>query len=419
MGCGSSVPVHPAPSGGEPTPTPDESARVHALQARIVSLEELLANANSKLESREADLTALQAQLAERLVKQPGQGASRLNEALGGGEEDSLKAEADAPKTQIALPEGRAAEQEVADAGVLQALVDRNDEAAVRKIFEARADRSPSGAGPQGRLSKDALKQALADLHIPLDVRDEGEADELMARADLNGDGSIDAEEFQVLVGGNTLLEMLLQGLSVHRALAHGLGGSMEAFRKMPDSEIDARVRRSMPLVSGIIKKAVEGIRAAEQQAAERSAAGGAKFAFEIRGGTLKDYYAGLSDRVGAAPADVAKGVEKEHLKSGDCDIRFRTGNYGILTTPRTEYELVISGGKGLKKGDERVLRPLDYYTDRETVKGAGLTPVEIVMLVMYTGPMFQVRARRVDARGMPACRCLLLSAVRASRHAG
>ena len=99
----------------------------------------------------------------------------------------------------------------------------------------------------------------MADLHIPLDVRDGGEADEIMARADLNGDGEIDVEEFRLLVGGNTLLEMLLQGLSLHRALAHALGGSMEAFEKMPDPEINERVRGSMPLISGIIKRPSEG----------------------------------------------------------------------------------------------------------------------------------------------------------------
>ena len=155
-----------------------------------------------------------------------------------------------------------------------------------------------------------------------------------------------------MLVGGNTLLEMLLQGLSLHRALAHALGVSMEAFRKMPDHEIDERVRESMPLVCGIIKKGLKEIRgAAEQQRAERRAAGGDKFAFDIRGGTLQVYLAGLSERVCAPHADIAKGVKKEHVDSGDSDVKVRSGNYGLLTTPRDEYELVLSGGKGLKEG--------------------------------------------------------------------
>ena len=114
----------------------------------------------------------------------------------------------------------------------------------------------------------------------------------------------------------------------------------------------------------------------------------------EIRGGKLQDYYGGLAERVGAPEADPVKGL--------------RSGNYGVLTTPRAEYELVISGGKGLKEGDARVLRPLEYYDDLETVKDAGLTRVEIVIVIMYTGPMFQVRASGVDARGMHVCRCPL-----------
>ena len=98
----------------------------------------------------------------------------------------------------------------------------------------------------------------------------------------------------------------------------------------------------------------------------------------EIRGGKLQDYYGGLAERVGAPEADPVKGL--------------RSGNYGVLTTPRAEYELVISGGKGLKEGDARVLRPLEYYDDLETVKDAGLTRVEIVIVIMYTGPMFHFR---------------------------
>jgi len=75
----------------------------------------------------------------------------------------------------------------------------------------------------------------------------------------------------------------------------------------------------------------------------------------------------------------------------GDADTPFKTGNYGIYTTPHAEYLLVIRGGKGLKKGDMRTLRSFKHYFELERVKEADLTRPEIIAIILYTGPMFQV----------------------------
>ena len=39
--------------------------------------------------------------------------------------------------------------------------------------------------------------------------------------------------------------------------------------------------------------------------------------------------------------------MRKEHTQFADSDVEFSTPNYGITTTPRTEFELVASGGSG------------------------------------------------------------------------
>jgi len=75
----------------------------------------------------------------------------------------------------------------------------------------------------------------------------------------------------------------------------------------------------------------------------------------------------------------------------GDADTLFKTGNYGIYTTPNAEYLLVIRVGKGLKKGGMRTLRLFEYYDDLESVEEADLTRPEIIAIILYTGPMFQV----------------------------
>ena len=122
-------------------------------------------------------------------------------------------------------------------------------------------------------------------------------------------------------------------------------------------------------------------------------------------GAPLEDFHNGLATRVGEPHADIALGMEKEHQDSGDADTPFTTSNYGITTSPRAEWLLVVSGGKDRrnpKSGDVRVLREIDYYEELERVKSAGLTRPEIIAVVLYTGPMFQV-----SERCTPGCVCL------------
>ena len=46
----------------------------------------------------------------------------------------------------------------------------------------------------------------------------------------------------------------------------------------------------------------------------------------------------------GAANLEFAKGVLLEHTEKAGCDTPFTTSNYGVTTTPRKEYEIVMGG---------------------------------------------------------------------------
>ena len=160
-----------------------------------------------------------------------------------------------------------------------------------------------------------------------------------------------------------------------------------------------------------------------------------------FKGGTLQDFHQGVTGIVGEPHADLEKGVESEHCSRSDptCDVPFSTPNYGITTTPRKEYMMATTGGMACRKTkklvrmddgsevehtvvsgttrcgyggqgqeDVRVLRPLEDYGrwaeggvlesceerdgDSEVqriVKRAGLTRIEVVVIICYTGPMF------------------------------
>jgi hypothetical protein len=163
--------------------------------------------------------------------------------------------------------------------------------------------------------------------------------------------------------------------------------------------------------------------------AAAEQAAQGSKFNAELKGGTLDDFYKGVTGICGPPSADIEKGMEEEHTQRPDSRAKFSTPNYGLTTDPSTEYHLVVSGGalahpapggaegavavtgtRGCCKGgktqpDVRVLRPIEHYGDfgadgrlkdplprdndtpmRRRVKTAGLWRVEVFALVLYSG---------------------------------
>ena len=249
-------------------------------------------------------------------------------------------------------------------------------------------------------MSKDALVKALDALHVR---RDEEKVDELMARVDLDGSGSIDFQEFRQEVGSRSRLEMLLQGLPLLRALADVLGGNTDAYAKTQDCEVEAKVRSAVPVLVDIIKHNLGSLRASNAAVSAAAAHGhGEKFSFTLQGGDLQDFHKGLAERVGEPHADIEEGMRKEHLEALDADEPFKTSNYGIITTPRNEYKLVLSGGEGLTPGDERKFRPLDEYDKLDIVKDRGVRRPEVIAVILYNGPMFQVSVSLV----VPAIVC-------------
>jgi hypothetical protein len=76
-------------------------------------------------------------------------------------------------------------------------------------------------------------------------------------------------------------------------------------------------------------------------------------------------------------------------LKQGH-DFEFVTSNYKIKTTSKKEYEIVV-GEATADPADmmhSRRIPNLEELQKMEMSKTAGLMRIEIIMLVLYTGPM-------------------------------
>ena len=92
---------------------------------------------------------------------------------------------------------------------------------------------------------------------------------------------------------------------------------------------------------------------------------------------------------------DFWKIVESEHCRRPDSSKPFLTSNYGITTTPAQEWEITTKQNASLAdmRHDRRLPNPEDLLRS-DLSKRAGLTLIEVVVLVLYTGPMVGYRAR-------------------------
>ena len=127
-------------------------------------------------------------------------------------------------------------------------------------------------------------------------------------------------------------------------------GTTFEDVGKMDHAQFSAVVDQSR---GAQIQQLVElGAQLAAVTSAQHAAADGGKFTSELKGGTLEDFYAGVTGLCGEPDADLEAGMRREHTECDDSDVAFSTSNYGITTTPRTEFELVAAGGSGCERAE-------------------------------------------------------------------
>jgi hypothetical protein len=93
-----------------------------------------------------------------------------------------------------------------------------------------------------------------------------------------------------------------------------------------------------------------------------------------------------------AGPPDLAfeKAVQMEHCKKGGHDYNFETTNYKIKTTSEKEYKIVV-GEETVNPADMMHSRRIPNLVELQGLEmstKAGLIRIEIIMLVLYTGPM-------------------------------
>ncbi len=58
--------------------------------------------------------------------------------------------------------------------------------------------------------------------------------------------------------------------------------------------------------------------------------------------GEIKDFRAGLRDRIGLPHLEYLKAMKREHCKDTGCNMKFTTRNYNVTTKPSAEWLAVV-----------------------------------------------------------------------------
>uniref|UniRef100_A0A7S0YY27 NAD(P)(+)--arginine ADP-ribosyltransferase n=1 Tax=Hemiselmis tepida TaxID=464990 RepID=A0A7S0YY27_9CRYP len=107
--------------------------------------------------------------------------------------------------------------------------------------------------------------------------------------------------------------------------------------------------------------------------------------------GDLNDFENGIADKIGLPASHLMEGMEAEHCRRNDSEIKYETpGQSRTITTSAQEWAIVTDQSKGdaASVPPRRVLSVDCVMQDKIAVE-AGLRQEEVIALMLYTGPMF------------------------------
>ena len=182
------------------------------------------------------------------------------------------------------------------------------DDAGLRREFDAHADLAALAASAEDKGERRMSKAGLAKFMSAKGLaHGEAEVERVMKRVDTNGDFEIDFLEFCGLARANSDLELVLRSQKLECILASFFpsGTKLEDIGKMGRAQFSDIVNLSQPAMVQLL------VSLAAQVAAVGTAqdgAGGSKFSGELKGGTLDDFYEGVTGVCGEPDADIEKG---------------------------------------------------------------------------------------------------------------
>jgi WD40 repeat protein len=271
----------------------------------------------------------------------------------------------------------------------------RRNEQCLRDIFNRHK-------GAQDGLSGQNLVQALQDVDsptIPISVQDIAD---VMNQFDANSNGVLEFGEFQQAVNEPDELQVWLGEKQLPicadalRPLIGRGSDQLKAFSQLSPADVAHAAAATCAIVPSMLKELHQELRTAfavQSQIEADMKANPNKFndVYKMACGTITDFHKGLTGRVGMPHLNFKNAMRQEHCERAGCDVQFTTGNYKITTTPRQEWQYIVESVPCPDMGHERRLVLISELLQLDISKTAKLCEEEVIAIVLYTGPMFQI----------------------------
>jgi len=270
-------------------------------------------------------------------------------------------------------------------------------------------------------LSLSKLTAALTEADAPVIPDSDAAAAAAIARFDCNSNGLMEFGEFERAVNVPDELALYFQEKrqpaladALRALVGRGNDQLLRVSQLTPEDILAActAVCASLPEQAKSVHEELQRSFAAQFEIQSQMAADGGKFnVVKMACGGVEDFHSGLTGRVGMPNLKFMETMRQEHCERAGCDTSFTTGNYKITTTPKQEW-LYIAGDETGKQvtcpasqmEHGRRILPISEAKKLKLAVDAKLTDAELLTLILYTGPMFQVRETRAHL-----CMCLRL----------
>ena len=281
----------------------------------------------------------------------------------------------------------------------------RRDISFLQRVFDQHSRNEDAKSG----LSVATLAQALIDADAPVVPDSEADAAAAISRFDANCNGLMDFGEFVRAVNAPDELALFFQEKrlpaladALRALVGRGQDQLLRVSQLSPEhmQAAASAVCSHIPHQAKSIQEELQRSFAAQfELQTQAEGDGGSKFTIsKMACGRIEDFHAGLSDRVGMPHLDFKREMMREHCERAGCDTEFTTSNYKITTTPKKEWLYVAGDESGLRAPcpaefmhHGRTILALDELRQLDLAVRAKLNDEEILALVLYTGPMFQV----------------------------
>jgi hypothetical protein len=269
----------------------------------------------------------------------------------------------------------------------------------LRHVFERHKDHT-------GSLPSSNLVLALTEVDAPVIPESQAAAAESIFRFDCSGAGLMNFGAFERAVNLPDDLVLFCEEQQqplLADALRALVGRGVDQLLRVSQlSPSDMRaaytaVCANIPQQSESLFKELQRSFAAQFEIQALTATDTNKFNVEkMACGGINDFHEGLTGRVGMPHLKFRDAMQQEHCEKAGCNTSFTTGNYNITTTPKQEW-LYIAGDEMWQQvacpdmDHGRRIVPISELMKLKLAVDAKLTDVEMLAIVLYTGPMFKV----------------------------